>query len=122
MYNDDYSLIGGLAAVIGHIFPLWLRFKGGKGVATTFGVLFALNLPVALFVCLLWVIVFLFMRYASLASIMSIGYSAIVAYLLDDYMTGLLCLNLAVLIIYTHRGNIRRLLNGTEPTFRTIAA
>ena len=110
--------IAGFGALIGHCFPLWLRFKGGKGVATTIGVLFALNPLLGLAVCGMWAGMFLLSRISSLSSLMDIGYSPIIAYLLDNYLIASICLNLAALILFTHRGNITRLLQGTEPTFR----
>jgi glycerol-3-phosphate acyltransferase PlsY len=119
IYNPSVAPIAGLFAILGHIFPIWLKFKGGKGVATTLGVFFAINLVLGLAVCLLWLAIFSVTRISSLASLMAIGYSAIIAYLLDDnYVTALLCLNLAALIVFTHRGNIKRLLSGREHSFQ----
>lgn len=117
-YSYDFALLAGLVVVLGHIFPVWLRFKGGKGVATAIGALFALNAMLGLAVCVMWLITFAFCRISSLASLMSIGYSAIAAYLFNADTAALLCLNLAALIIFTHRGNIKRLLEGSEHGFR----
>ncbi len=118
-YSHSLAPAAGFFAVLGHIFPVWLSFKGGKGVATTLGVFLALNWVFGVVVCAMWLSVFAFTRISSLAAIISIGYSSVAAYLLDDYMTALLCLNLAVLIIFTHTGNIKRLLQGTEHHFRS---
>ena len=85
---------------------------------TTIGVLFALNPLLGLAVCGMWAGMFLLSRISSLSSLMAIGYSPIIAYLLDNYLIASICLNLAALILFTHRGNITRLLQGTEPTFR----
>lgn len=118
---DDYgntAMLAGLLAVLGHIFPIWLKFRGGKGVATVLGVFFALNLFVALITCAVWLVVFLITRFASLSSIISICLSPIAAYLLDNNALSLLCLTLAIVIVFTHRGNLARLLGGTEPTFK----
>jgi len=117
IYNNDAAVIAGLFAVLGHIFPVWLRYKGGKGVATTIGVFFALNWVFALVVCGIWLAVFLATRFSSLSSILSICYSPLVAYLLDSYLTSLLCLILSGVIIYSHRHNLSRLLSGTEMSF-----
>lgn len=122
LYSSDLAAIAGLMAVLGHVFPVWLHFKGGKGVATALGTLFALNWILGLAVCALWLIVFLLTRVSSLSSLISIGYSAIIAYIVDGYMTALLCLSLATLIIFTHRGNIQRLMQGKESSFRKEAA
>ena len=121
IYFCQFTAITGLFAVLGHVFPVWLRFKGGKGVATALGVLIALDPLLGAVVCALWLATFALMRISSLASLMAIGYSAIVAYVLTDEVTALLCLTLAVLLVFTHRTNIARLLAGTEPTFRRTA-
>ena len=117
-YSSDFTQIAGLLAVMGHIFPVWLRFKGGKGVATTVGVLFAINMILGAVVVVIWLAAFAFTKISSLSAIISIGYSSIAAYLFDSYVTAILCLCLAVLIIFTHRGNIARLLQGTEGSFK----
>jgi glycerol-3-phosphate acyltransferase PlsY len=118
-YNDSIAPIAGLCAVLGHIFPVWLKFKGGKGVATALGVFFAINPVFGVAICLMWLAIFSITRTSSVSSLMAIGYSPIIAYLMDgDYGTALLCLNIAVLIVFTHRGNIRRLLSGKEHSFK----
>jgi len=118
LYSTDYILFAGLFAVIGHIFPVWLRFKGGKGVATAIGVLFAVHWMIGLSVCLIWLTVFFFMRISSLASLLSLGYSSIAAYVIAGDMAALLCLMLGLLILFTHRSNVQRLLEGTEHHFK----
>jgi acyl phosphate:glycerol-3-phosphate acyltransferase len=117
IYSADFAPLAGLFAVLGHMFPVWLRFKGGKGVATTIGVYFAIDWMLGLSVCAIWLLAFAMIRISSLASMLSIGYSAIVAYIIVDYPAGLLCLALATLIIFAHRANIKRLLEGTEHSF-----
>jgi len=119
-YNTEYAALAALFVILGHIFPVWLNFRGGKGVATAFGVFLALNWMLAAIVCTLWLGVFLFTRTSSISAILSIGYSAIAAYLVDTYFTALLCLCIACLIIFTHRSNIIRLLGGTEGNFRKV--
>lgn len=121
-YGADFMQIGALLAVLGHIFPVWLRFKGGKGVATTLGVLAAINPWLGLSVCAIWLGAFAVTRISSLSALLSIGYSSIAAYVLDSYVTALLCLCLAGLVICTHRNNIARLLQGTEGSFKKEVA
>lgn len=120
-YGREYAALSALFVVLGHVFPVWLNFKGGKGVATAFGVFMALNLTLAAIVCALWLLIFMVSRIVSVSSIMSIGYSAIAAYVVDGTMTALLCWCIACIIIYTHRANILRLLSGTESSFRKAA-
>ncbi len=118
VYNSDYAILGGLIAVLGHIFPVWLRFKGGKGVATTIGVFFALNWMFALTVCAVWLCVFFITRFSSLAAILSISFSPMLSYMFDGYLTALLCFGLTGIIILSHWQNLERLLSGTELSFR----
>ena len=118
LYSDDLSLLAGLLVVIGHVFPVWLHFKGGKGVATTIGVFFGIHWLLGASVCALWLLTFAFMRISSLASMLSIGYSGVAAYLISGDGTSLMCMALTLLIIYTHRANIQRLMDGTEYHFR----
>ncbi len=118
IYDDYSAAMAGFIAVLGHVFPVWLRFRGGKGVATALGVIIALSPLLGLIVCGIWLAAFFFMRISSLASLISIGYSGIAAHLLEIEKAAIVCLMLAVLVIYTHRGNIKRLLEGTEHVFR----
>lgn len=115
-------LMAGIAAVIGHMFPVYVGFKGGKGVNTSAGVLFALT-PITMFITLgVFAVVLLSSRYVSLASIMAaIAFPSAVA--IRRYVFGIEALDPSILIlsilmalgiIYAHRANIRRLLNGTE--------
>lgn len=117
LFNSSYANLAGFFVVIGHVFTVWLRFKGGKGVATTIGVFFALDWLLGVTVCLMWLATFLLVRISSVSAIMSIGYSSIAAYLVSEAGTALLCLILAGLILFTHRTNIKRLLEGTEFNF-----
>jgi glycerol-3-phosphate acyltransferase PlsY len=109
--------LAGFLAVTGHVMSIWLRFKGGKGVATTIGVYFGLDWMLGATVCIVWLGVFLIMRISSLAALLSIGYSPIFAYLLDGDAVTILCLSLAAVIMFTHRSNISRLLMGKENNF-----
>lgn len=111
------NMLCGLIAILGHVFPVWLRFKGGKGVATAIGVLLTLNIELGLIVCGIWLIVFLLTRYSSLSALIAIGWSSAVAYVLGDMFMALLCLCIAAVIIYTHHANITRLLQGREMAF-----
>ncbi|MBY0406264.1 MAG: glycerol-3-phosphate 1-O-acyltransferase PlsY [Rickettsiales bacterium] len=117
MFNPSFSALAGFIVVIGHVFPVWLRFKGGKGVATTIGVFFALDWVLGASVCVMWLIAFLMTRISSVSALLSICYSSIAAYLVADAEVAVLCLTLAGLVLFTHRGNIKRLLEGTEHHF-----
>jgi len=106
-----------LAAVLGHVFSLWLKFKGGKGVATAIGTIFAIDASVGVIFCLLWLTGLLFVRYVSLASIESFWLLALMPLLKGNLEGFLFMLSLAILITWTHRANIKRLRAGTEPRF-----
>ncbi len=118
LYGDYIAMLAALFVVLGHVFPIWLRFHGGKGVATTFGAFFALDWEFGLIICAIWLMVFFITRFSSLSAIMSICYSPVIAYLMDGYLTALLCLSIAGIIIFSHRQNIMRLISGTELSFR----
>jgi glycerol-3-phosphate acyltransferase PlsY len=115
VYDEDIALLAGLAAVLGHLFPVWLKFKGGKGVATALGVLIAASWPVGLAACAVWLIVAATARLSSLASLGAIAATPIAALIFQDYGVVKLSFTIAVLVFVRHQGNIRRLLNGTEP-------
>jgi glycerol-3-phosphate acyltransferase PlsY len=117
--GQDAGFIAGGAAFLGHCFPVWLKFKGGKGVATFFGVLFA-GLPLVGAACAaLWVLTAIVFRYSSLGALVAAAGAPVIAYLVrnpDHWVVPVaFCAVLAVLIYVRHHANITRLLNGTEP-------
>ena len=109
------SLVAGLAAFIGHTYPVWLGFKGGKGVATSIGILLGLNWPGALAFCSVWLLVAILSRYSSLSAIVAAIVTPIWLLTVGDYATAILAALLSVLLIYKHRANIHRLIAGEEP-------
>ena len=109
------SLVAGLAAFIGHTYPVWLGFKGGKGVATYIGILLGLNWPGALAFCSVWLLVAILSRYSSLSAIVAAIVTPIWLLTVGDYATAILAALLSVLLIYKHRANIHRLVAGAEP-------
>jgi glycerol-3-phosphate acyltransferase PlsY len=111
----DAALWAGLGAVLGHLFPIWLRFKGGKGVATGYGVLIAAAWPVGLAAGAAWLIAAALLRQSSLAALISFALAPFLAWGLADPGVVKLALAIAVLVYARHHTNIRRLLAGTEP-------
>ena len=101
-------------SVVGHLFPVWLGFKGGKGVATTLGVLLALSPYAGILACLVWLAVAVLSRYSSLAALVAIGTSPVTSWLLYDRERAALALGLALLVFIRHHENISRLLAGKE--------
>jgi glycerol-3-phosphate acyltransferase PlsY len=114
-WGENAALAAGLGAVLGHLFPVWLRFKGGKGVATTFGTLLALAWPVGLIACGLWLLTALIFRMSSAAALTAIAATPIAAYFLSGISLAATALLLAALVWFKHAANIERLLKGTEP-------
>ena len=116
--NEWYGVCAGVAAILGHNFTCWLSFKGGKGIATSAGVLLAL-VPWSLVIILaVWLILLTLTRLVSLASVCASATLPFAAWLTGESLTMILITTgLAGLAIYKHRGNIKRLLNGTEPRF-----
>jgi glycerol-3-phosphate acyltransferase PlsY len=109
------KIVAGICAVLGHNFTCWLKFKGGKGIATSAGVYFALA-PLAAGIALgAWVVVFALGRYVSVASIAAaVALPAAVWLTKDSLFLGMVTTALGLLAIYKHKSNIQRLLNGTE--------
>ncbi|MDA7758299.1 glycerol-3-phosphate 1-O-acyltransferase PlsY [Candidatus Pelagibacter sp.] len=110
----DLIYIASLCAFLGHVFPIWLKFKGGKGVATYVGILFSINLLLGIIFAASWGIIFLMFRYSSLSSI--IGSISIPIYILitDQTSNAIFFVIMFVLIFFTHRENIKRLKNKEE--------
>jgi glycerol-3-phosphate acyltransferase PlsY len=115
LWDQDTALFAGLAAVLGHLFPVWLGFKGGKGVATGLGVLLAAYWPVGLTACAMWLLVAAVARQSSLASLAAFASAPVAALILEEFGLVKLAFTIAVLVFVRHQANIRRLLAGTEP-------
>ena len=113
--GPDAGLWAGFGAVIGHMFPVWLGFKGGKGVATGYGVLIAAAWPVGLLAGAIWLLVAKFARISSLAALVSFAAAPVLAFIFANIGLVYLAFITAVLIFIRHHENIRRLLAGTEP-------
>lgn len=112
------GLIAGMAAILGHVFPVWLRFKGGKGVATAIGVLTALHWPTGIMVMVMWLVTARLSRYSSLAAILAFLDAPLYAKSVDADQYAPSFALIAVVIIWTHRENLRRLMKGEEPTIK----
>jgi glycerol-3-phosphate acyltransferase PlsY len=114
-WGPDMALTAGFGAVVGHLFPVWLGFKGGKGMATTLGVLLAIAWQVGLAACVTWLVVAAMFRYSSLSALIAIAASPLYAWLfLSDLQMVQFTAILAVLVWAKHHQNIRRLLTGRE--------
>lgn len=114
-FGPDFAVLAGGGAVLGHLFPVWLRFRGGKGVATGLGVMLAVWLPVGVLMCLTWLATAYFLRISSLAAMIAFALGPVFAWWLADAQTLEFGAFLAVLIVLRHHQNIRRLLRGEEP-------
>lgn len=113
--GEDAAQVAGLCAFLGHLFPIWLQFKGGKGVATFLGTLLALAWPVGLAACATWLVTALIFRISSLSALAAAALSALWAFLLGFPQMIVLPLALAVLVFVRHGANIKRIAAGTEP-------
>ena len=114
--------LAGLFAFLGHLFPVWLKFKGGKGVATLIGVVAALLWPAALAVALVWILTFFLTRYSSVGGMAAAVAAPVAAFLLGRPDLAILFAGLALLVLWKHRANIGRLFKGTEPKVGKSAA
>jgi glycerol-3-phosphate acyltransferase PlsY len=113
--GEDAAQLAGFAAFLGHCFPIFLRFNGGKGVATYLGTLLALAWPIGLAACAIWAVVAGIFRISSLAALLAAALIPIAAWALGFPQAVALCVALAVLIFIRHHTNIARLIAGTEP-------
>ena len=116
-YNSTFSLIlAGLSSFIGHNYPIWLKFNGGKGIATYLGISFAVSLKLGLIFILIWLITALISKTSSISSLLTIFLIPFISLLiLDDKLISLLFLILTSIAFYRHRSNIKRIINGNEP-------
>ncbi len=112
--TPDAALIAGAGAFLGHLFPVWLKFKGGKGVAVYIGVLIGLYWPGAVIFCAIWLLVAFASRYSSLAALIASALTPLALWLFGQPRAAALFLLLSALLWIMHRANIARLLNGRE--------
>ena len=113
--GPEAAIAAAAGAVLGHMFPVWLGFKGGKGVATTLGVMGGLAWPVGVLACVLWLLIAAVFRYSSLAALLGVALAALAAWWLSTPAIALLMTVLVPAVWAKHHENIRRLLSGTEP-------
>ena len=112
--HPELIYIASLCAFLGHVFPVWLKFKGGKGVATYVGILFAINIFLGFIFCISWLIIFLISRYSSLSSLIGSLTVPIYIFFYNQISDTLFFGIMFILIFYTHRENIKRLKNKEE--------
>lgn len=116
IWGPDMQLAAALGAVLGHMLPVWLAFRGGKGVATTLGVLLALAWPIGVAACATWLAVAAVFRYSSLSALLAVAAAPLYAWLFRrDLQLVELSVILAILVWIRHHANIRRLIAGKEP-------
>jgi acyl phosphate:glycerol-3-phosphate acyltransferase len=113
--NEQLAPLAAAAALIGHLYPVWLRFRGGKGVATFFGLMAALHWPSSLVYALLWIGLLAVTRYSSIAGMSAALAAPLAAAAFGRFDLALLYLGLGLLVIWKHRANLERLLAGNEP-------
>ena len=109
----DYIYIASLSVFLGHVFPIWLKFKGGKGVATYIGILFSINIIMGLIFVVSWFITFLISKYSSLSSLIASLIVPVYLIIFENY-NSIFFIIMFVLIFYTHRENVKRLMNKQE--------
>ncbi len=114
LYFVEYLYIASLCVFLGHVFPIWLKFKGGKGVATYIGILCCINIFLGISFGIVWLLTFLIFKYSSLSSLLGTLSIPIINFFIFNGDVIFFFIIMFVLIFYTHRENIKRLLNRTE--------
>jgi len=114
IYYSEYLYISSLCVFLGHVFPVWLKFKGGKGVATYVGILCCINIYLGIGFGIVWLITFVIFKYSSLSSLIGALSIPIINFLFFNNQIFYFFIIMFILIFYTHRENIKRLLNRTE--------
>lgn len=114
-WGERAAMVCAIFAFLGHCFPVWLNFKGGKGVAVMIGSLLALSWPVGLIFCAVWLVIAFARKMSSLAALTAAATAPIFAYVVVDEWLAATAAVMAILLFYQHRANIARLLNNTEP-------
>ena len=114
LLGEQPAIVAGLGAFLGHLFPVWLNFRGGKGVATYIGLLLGLAWPAAIVFCAIWLLIAALTRYSSLAALTASAATPAFLWWQSDRQTTVAFLLLSILLWITHRANIARLMRGTE--------
>jgi len=114
IYFLDYIYLSALLCVLGHIFPVWLRFKGGKGIAVFLGILFGFSIKLALLFIVCWSLILYLTKYSSVSSLVSTGVIFLYSIYLNNFLGSVFFFIILIIVIYTHRVNIVRLRNKTE--------
>jgi glycerol-3-phosphate acyltransferase PlsY len=114
IYYPDYVYLSALLCVLGHIFSVWLKFKGGKGIAVFLGVLFTLSIKLAIIFIICWSLILYLTKYSSISSLVSTGVIFLCSIYLENSLESIFFFIILVIVIYTHRVNIVRLKNKTE--------
>lgn len=116
LWGEDAARLAAVGAFLGHCFPVWIGFKGGKGVAVMIGSTLALSWPVGLIFCAVWLLIAFTRKISSLAALTAAATAPIFAYVFSGERLALVVAGLALLLFFQHRENIGRLLKGSEPT------
>ncbi len=115
VFEQKFIAIYGFVCILGHIFPVWLKFRGGKGVATVLGVILALNPLVGLAMAIIWIIIFICFKISSVASLISLFLATLALIITDtNYGNSIFLILILMLIVYKHKDNIIRLYRGEE--------
>ena len=114
IYFPDYIYLSSLLCILGHIYPVWLKFKGGKGIAVFLGVLFGLSIKLAILFIICWVLILYITKYSSVSSLVSTGVIFLYSIYLKNFLEIIFFFIILIIVIYTHRLNIAQLKNKTE--------
>ena len=120
LYDLNLAILCGIFSIIGHIFPIWLKFKGGKGIACLFGYLLAVNQVFFLMCGCIWIFIAIVSKYSSLASIISVTTMVFLFFIYEDNTNIVIPLSIAIIIIFKHKDNIKKLINKKENKIKIL--
>ena len=120
LYDLNLAILCGIFSIIGHIFPIWLKFKGGKGIASLFGYLLAVNQVFFLICAGIWIFIAIASKYSSLASIISVVTMVFLFFIYEDNTNIVIPLSIAIIIIFKHKENIKKLINKKENKIKIL--
>ena len=120
LFNENIGCLCGAFSIIGHIYPIWLKFKGGKGVACFYGMILAINPLLFIIILTIWIIIVIITRFSSLGSILSVTATGFLFLIYEAHINIVIPLTIILIILYQHKDNIKRLIKNKENKIKIL--